>query len=41
MTAGTLTASASGKANMRIYVLDLPGNPAPGKIGSDGPYLRP
>ncbi|MWC27157.1 carbohydrate binding domain-containing protein [Paenibacillus sp. MMS18-CY102] len=37
---GTLTASVSGKANMRIYVLDLPGNAAPGKIGEDGPYLK-
>ncbi|MDY7232785.1 carbohydrate binding domain-containing protein [Hyalangium rubrum] len=38
---GTLTASATGKGNLRVYVLDLPGNPAPGKIGSDGPFLKP
>ncbi|WP_406046522.1 hypothetical protein OG799_01540 [Micromonospora sp. NBC_00898] len=37
---GTLTASVSGKGNLRVYVLGLPGNPAPGKIGADGPYLR-
>ncbi|MGF7050508.1 glycosidase/chitodextrinase [Paenibacillus sp. DS2015] len=37
---GTLTASMSGKGNLRVYVLDLPGNPAPGKIGTDGPYLK-
>ncbi len=35
----TLRISGSGKGNMRIYVLDLPGNPAPGKIGTDGRYL--
>ncbi|MGB2569521.1 carbohydrate binding domain-containing protein [Micromonospora citrea] len=40
VTNGTLTASVSGKGNLRVYVLDLPGNPAPGKIGADGPYLR-
>ncbi|KXK61933.1 alpha-amylase [Micromonospora rosaria] len=40
VTNGTLTASVSGKGNLRVYVLDLPGNPAPGKIGTDGPYLR-
>ncbi|WP_341675503.1 carbohydrate binding domain-containing protein [Niveibacterium sp. SC-1] len=38
---GTLTASVSGQGNARIYVLDIAGNPAPGKIGSDGPYLKP
>jgi glycosidase len=37
---GTLTATASGKGNLRIYVLNLPGNPAPGKIGTAGPYLK-
>lgn len=41
VTNGTLTANASGKGNLRVYVLDLPGNPAPGKIGEDGPYLKP
>lgn len=38
---GSLTASVSGQGNARIYVLDLPGNPAPGKIGADGPFLKP
>lgn len=38
---GTLTANVSGKGNLRIYVLDLPNNPAPGKIGEDGPFLKP
>ncbi|MER7456421.1 alpha-amylase family glycosyl hydrolase [Micromonospora sp. NPDC126480] len=40
VTDGRLTASVSGRGNLRAYVLDLPGNPAPGKIGVDGPYLR-
>ncbi|MER6173777.1 carbohydrate binding domain-containing protein [Streptosporangium sp. NPDC001681] len=40
VTGGTLTISLSGKGNMRAYVLALPGNPAPGKIGVAGPYLR-
>ncbi|WP_308167385.1 carbohydrate binding domain-containing protein [Catellatospora tritici] len=35
VTNGTLTAAASGKGNLRVYVLSLPGNPAPGKIGTD------
>jgi len=38
---GSLSCSCSGQGNMRIYVLSLPGNPAPGKIGSDGTYLHP
>ncbi|NPV00542.1 MAG: starch-binding protein [Brevinematales bacterium] len=38
---GILSCSCSGQGNMRIYVLSLPGNPAPGKIGSDGTYLHP
>jgi glycosidase len=37
---GTLTATVSGTGNLRVYVLALPGNPAPGKIGATGPYLR-
>lgn len=37
---GSLSISCSGKGNMRVYVLDLPGNPAPGKIGEDGNYLK-
>ncbi|MHB9848939.1 carbohydrate binding domain-containing protein [Streptomyces krungchingensis] len=32
---GTLTVPAPGKGNLRVYVLD-----GPGKIGSDGPYLK-
>ncbi|GAA1369863.1 carbohydrate binding domain-containing protein [Streptomyces beijiangensis] len=41
VTNGTLTVSAPGKGNLRVYVLDLGGkNAAPGKIGTDGPYLR-
>ncbi len=40
VTNGTLTASCSGKGNMRIYVLSLAGNPAPGKIGVNGSYLK-
>ncbi|NPV01074.1 MAG: starch-binding protein [Brevinematales bacterium] len=41
VTDGTLAASCSGQGNMRIYVLDLVNNPAPGKIGEDGAYLHP
>lgn len=41
VTGGSLTATVSGKGNLRVYVLDLPGNPAPGKVGVDGPYLKP
>jgi glycosidase len=37
---GTLTAALNTKGNLRVYVLALPGNPAPGKVGADGPYLR-
>ncbi|GAA3343539.1 carbohydrate binding domain-containing protein [Amorphoplanes nipponensis] len=37
---GTLAASVSGKGNLRVYVLDRPGNPAPGRIGTAGPYLK-
>ena len=40
VTNGTLTANVSTKGDMRVYVLSLPGNPAPGKIGTDGPYLQ-
>ncbi len=39
VNSGTLTASCSGKGNIRVYVLDLPGNPAPGKIGNNGTYI--
>ena len=40
VTDGTLTASLSAKGGLPAYVLALPGDPAPGKVGSDGPYLR-
>ncbi len=33
---GSLTATCSGQGNARIYVLN-----GPGKIGEDGPYLKP
>ncbi len=36
----TLVADCNGKGNLRVYVLDLPGNPAPGKIGNDTMYLK-
>lgn len=36
---GTLTASCSGEANMRVYVLNTSKTPAPGKVGTDGKYL--
>jgi glycosidase len=37
---GTLTISAPGKGNMRVYVLDTELTQAPGKIGEDGTYLK-
>ncbi|WP_439941824.1 carbohydrate binding domain-containing protein [Streptomyces sp. BBFR115] len=41
VTDGTLAIGAPGKGNLRVYVLDLGGkNAAPGKIGTDGPYLK-
>jgi glycosidase len=41
VTNGSLTVAAPGTGNMRVYVLDLGGtNAAPGKIGTDGPYLK-
>lgn len=39
VTAGSLTASCSGKGNMRVYVLSTALTHAPGKIGADGKYL--
>jgi glycosidase len=39
VTNGTLTASCSGKGNLRVYVLSTEKTPAPGKIGEDGVYL--
>ncbi|MEV8622732.1 carbohydrate binding domain-containing protein [Streptomyces sp. NPDC051079] len=35
VTGGRLSVAAPGKGNLRVYVLD-----GPGKIGTDGPYLR-
>lgn len=35
----TLSASCSGRGNMRIYVLNTAKTPAPGKIGDDGKWL--
>ncbi|MDX2708874.1 carbohydrate binding domain-containing protein [Streptomyces sp. PA03-6a] len=41
VSGGSLSVDAPGKGNLRVYVLDLGGaNAAPGKVGSDGPYLR-
>lgn len=40
VTNGSLSVSVNGQGNMRAYVLDLPGNPAPGKVADDGPFLR-
>lgn len=39
VTNGSLSASVSGKGNMRVYVLSTSKTPAPGKIGTDGKYL--
>ncbi len=39
VTDGTLTATCSGKGNMRVYVLSTQKTPAPGKIGVDSHYL--
>ncbi|MCD7974021.1 MAG: starch-binding protein [Candidatus Azobacteroides sp.] len=39
VTNGSLTASVSGKGNIRVYVLTTDKTPAPGKIGTDGKYL--
>lgn len=36
---GTLTASCSGKGNLRVYVLTTAKTVAPGKIGTDGKYI--
>ncbi|KUO14437.1 hypothetical protein AQJ91_46765 [Streptomyces dysideae] len=35
VTDGRLSVSAPGKGNLRVYVLN-----GPGKIGTDGPYLK-
>ncbi len=39
VTDGKLTATCSGKGNLRVYVLDTTKTPAPGKVGEDGKYL--
>ncbi len=39
VTNGTLTASCSGRGNMRVYVLNTSLTPAPGKVGEDGKFL--
>lgn len=39
VTDGKLTATCSGKGNLRVYVLDTAKTPAPGKVGEDGKYL--
>ena len=39
VTDGRLSATCSGSANMRVYVLDTALTPAPGKVGQDGKYL--
>ncbi|MDE7119501.1 MAG: starch-binding protein, partial [Muribaculaceae bacterium] len=39
VTDGKLTATCSGKGNMRVYVLDTDKTKAPGKIGTDGKFL--
>ena len=37
---GSITATCSGKGNMRVYVLDTAKSPAPGKIGNDTEWLK-
>ena len=37
---GTLTIEATGKGNMRVYVLDGLATKAPGKVGEAGKYLK-
>lgn len=37
---GSITATCSGKGNMRVYVLDTAKSPAPGKIGTDTDWLK-
>lgn len=39
ITNGKLSASCSGKGNLRIYVLNTDQTQAPGKVGNDGKYL--
>ena len=37
---GSISATCSGKGNMRVYVLDTAKSPAPGKIGTDTEWLK-
>ncbi|MDD6489463.1 MAG: alpha-amylase family glycosyl hydrolase, partial [Clostridia bacterium] len=39
VTNGTLSASVSGKGNMKVYVLDTAKTPAPGRVIPNGIYL--
>ena len=39
VTDNKLTATCSGKGNLRVYVLDTDKTKAPGKIGDDGKYI--
>ena len=39
VTNNTLTATCSGKGNLRVYVLNTSKTTAPGQIGTDGKYL--
>jgi hypothetical protein len=39
VTNGTLSATCSGKGNLRVYVLTTALTPAPGQIGEDGKYI--
>lgn len=39
VTDGKLTATCSGRGNMRVYVLNTDKTLAPGKVGDDGAYL--
>ncbi|WP_207729678.1 alpha-amylase family glycosyl hydrolase [Clostridium cibarium] len=40
VTNGTLVTPSVGKGNMRVFVLDLENNGAPGKVGENGSYLK-
>ena len=40
VTNGTLSASVSGKGNMKVYVLDTAKTPAPGRVIPNGDYLN-
>lgn len=40
VTDGCLSVNGMGKGNMRVFVLELPGNPAPGRVGKAGVFLH-